>query len=135
MQKNGDQLTVRQHERYACRLPVDIGIAAESPSRVTLSSSVGSGTGRVGATVVDCSAGGVGIESGVYLPRMARLHLRIEGTGGEPIELEGTVQRSSMISRAPRYYLGISFRGGRGVDAPVLERLMRAAAAAGGSST
>lgn len=134
MQQNSDQLTVRQHERFVCKLPVDIGISAESSSRVTLSNSVGNGTGRLGATVVDCSAGGVGIESGVYLPRLARLQLRIEDTGGTPIEIEGTVQRASMISRAPRYYLGISFRGVRGVDAAAVERLLRTAASRGGTS-
>lgn len=132
MSQTGDQLVVRQHERFVCALPVDVTVTPDSPSRVTLSAKVGQGTGVVSASVVDCSVGGVGIESELYLPRLSRLRLRIAGNGG-PIELEGTVQRVNMISRAPRYYLGVSFRGGRAPDPAAVQRLLHLAAGGTGA--
>lgn len=113
MSTPSEQLVVRQHERVACQMPVDISVASDSPTRVSLSRTVGNGTGILAATVVDCSGGGVGVESAVFLPRQTRVFLRIhsQDDAAPPLELEATVQRASMVSRAPRYYLGLSFRG------------------------
>lgn len=129
MSQATEHLVVRQHERIACRLPAELAIAAGSPTAIGLSRTVGNGTGIIAATLVDCSAGGVGVESSVYLPRQSRLHVRIPANDGSgaTIEVEGTVQRASMISREPRYYLGLSFRGKNPPSAGTLERLLKLA--------
>lgn len=129
MQKTAEQLVVRQHERYSCQVQADVGITADSPSRVVLSRTVGNGTGVLAATVVDCSAGGMGLESPVYLPRNARLLVRLDlgdasGRDGH-VEIEGTVQRATMISRAPRYYLGLAFKGKNAPSAATVDRLLK----------
>jgi hypothetical protein len=130
MDRSADQLVVRQHQRLACRLRVDVAVAPDSPCRVTLSRSAGNGTGVVTATVVDCSTGGMGIESSVYLPRQARLSLRVDlgGEGGTSLDIEATVQRATMISRAPKYYLGVAFKGRNAPGEAVIEQLLTCAA-------
>lgn len=132
MSNTAEQLVVRQHERFACRIPVDVAVTQESPTRVGLSRTVGNGTGVMSATLVDCSGGGVGIESTIYLPRQTRLLVRIApDEGGEaPLELEATVQRASMVSRKPMYYLGLSFRGKNAPSAATVDKLMKQAARA-----
>lgn len=118
----GESLVVRQHERHTCRLSAAVSVSSESEVRVTLSRAAGNGTGVVPATVVDCSAGGIGLEMTVFFPRGAELSVRIQrptpATGeasaaGDAIELAGTVQRVEMLSRGPKYYLGMAFKGRR----------------------
>ena len=126
MDRSADQLVVRQHLRHTCRLPADITVSADSPTRVTLSRSVGDGTGVIAVTVVDCSSGGLGLESCVYLPRQTRLAVRIRLADARTaeVELEATVQRAMMISRGPKYYLGLAFKGQGVPTAEVLGRIL-----------
>jgi hypothetical protein len=126
----GEPLVVRQHERFACRLPASVTVSADSPVRLTLSRAAGNGTGVVSAVVVDCSAGGIGVETDVFFPRGAELLARVEAGDAEPgawLEVSGLVQRAAMVSRAPRYYLGLAFKGARApAQAEVARRLDRA---------
>lgn len=113
-------------------MPAALTVAPDSPTRVRLSRAVGNGTGVVAVTIVDCSAGGVGIECPVYLPRHARVQLVVEGDRSGALELEGTVQRVGMISRNPTYYLGLSFRGRTPPSTATIEGLLRLASAPAG---
>lgn len=136
MDTPADQLVVRQHQRHACRLDASVSVAPDSPTRVAISRSVGDGSGVFSATVVDCSSGGLGLESNVYLPRDTRLSVRIRlgASSGHDIELGATVQRAQMISRTPRYYLGLAF-GGEGAPSPdTLSRILRHSDTADGQS-
>ncbi len=133
MDDSAEQFKIRQHVRSTCSLRAEVGITEHSPTRAALSRTVGNGTGVFGATVVDCSPGGMGLESPVFLPRQARLCLRVElsnpGEPSTPLDLEGTVQRVAMISREPRYYLGLDFKGRNAPTPAVIERLLNHVAA------
>jgi len=124
MEKTAEQLVVRQYERYTCALPAVVGITADSPARVALSRTAGNGTGVLAATVVDCSAGGIGLQCLVFLPRQTRVLVRIDLADAAPLELEGTVQRAAMISRDPKYYLGVAFKGKNSPHPTTVERLL-----------
>jgi hypothetical protein len=109
---SADQLVVRQHERRSCRLEAGLRVAAEHTHVVALSRSVGDGTGSISATVVDVSNGGAGVETAVFLPRGTSVNLTVRtGSGSETIELPSRVQRVTMISREPRYYMGLAYAG------------------------
>ncbi len=112
MPNNAEQLVVRQHERFHCRLASQLRVAAEVAEQVILARTVGDGSGSLDAFVTDCSRGGLGIESSVFFPRGCRIKVRVkpadayEGPGPEMVV---RVQRVSMLDRTPTYYLGVSF--------------------------
>jgi hypothetical protein len=111
MTKSGtEQLVVRQHERHLCRVACSLRMGEQGAEQVALARSVGDGAGRVEATIVDCSRGGLGLESRVFLPRGSRMLVRI-GTPEGGAELSVRVQRATMTDRTPTYYLGVSFAG------------------------
>lgn len=117
-------LLVRQHERYTCRLSAKLTVVPEDAPQVSIARSVGDGAGGVNCIVVDCSSGGVGLQSPVFIPRGAKVIVTISSqvvpsttldAPPEPSSLElpatvfkGTlrVQRVSMLDRTPAYYLG-----------------------------
>ena len=106
------QLVVRQHERRACKLSATLRVAAEHSGIVEFARSIGDGTGAAGVTVVDVSNGGAGVEAAVFLPRGANVTLSVRTDPGLPtIEIPSRVQRVTMISREPKYYIGLSYAG------------------------
>lgn len=136
MSQTGDSLVVRQHERHACAF--DVVLASRSEG-VVLAQSVG-GAGRpggggaagavvFGATLVDLSLGGLGIQSDVYLPKRSLIIVRLELPErvlqpGESASMETVVvvQRAVMSDRRPSYYLGTAFTDAQGVDAREFSR-------------
>jgi hypothetical protein len=108
MKDPAEQLVVRQHERRECRVPVWVRIGAGDAERVILSRSAGDGSGTIPATMVDASAGGVGLESGMFLPRGVRVVVAVR-LDGVLMEMPARVQRVLMNSRRPTYYLGLAF--------------------------
>lgn len=122
-----EQLVVRQHERCACRVPAALRIADEYARRVEFSRSVGDGSGLLPVTIVDVSNGGTGLEASVFVPRGAGVMISVRiGASGELIVLPCRVQRVTMISREPRYYLGLSCSGEQSGRAGGLGRLIDA---------
>ena len=115
-------LLVRQHERLICRLAALVRVVPEDAPQVSLSRTIGDGAGGLGCVVVDCSSGGLGLQSTVFIPRGARLDVSISAEHVEPGEelarpssgamareiFSGSVrvQRVTMIDRTPRYYVG-----------------------------
>lgn len=129
-----DSLVVRQHERISCRLDAVVSVGDESGVRVALSRNVGTGDGFAPAVVVDCSAGGLGLESSVFLPRGSSISVQFSPassleSNSAPIRVSGMIQRSTMISRAPRYYLGIAYGGPQAPDRATVDSLISAAKA------
>jgi len=110
MAQTPEQLVVRQHERYLCRLPAKVRVGDGYTDQVSLPRSVGDGAGGVEVVVVDCSGGGLGIETPVLFPRGCRLRVSLTG-GPTPVELAVRVQRVTMQDRRPTYYIGLSFVG------------------------
>lgn len=112
MAPGAEQLVVRQHERFHCRLPLRLRIAADVVEQVILARAVSDGSGAIDAFITDASRGGLGIESAVFLPRGCRLRVRLKSAGPTPTpdnDLIVRVQRVSMLDRKPTYYLGVSF--------------------------
>lgn len=125
MESQPEQLVIRQHERRACSLSATVRIAVDNASSVELSRSVGDGTGTINATIVDVSNGGAGIECGVFLPRGTAVNVATKlGASTQLVELSVRVQRVMMISREPRYYLGLAYIGSSGERAATLGRLL-----------
>jgi hypothetical protein len=107
MQIGSDNLVVRQHERYRCDLASKIGISPKDAEAVKLSPSVVDSSGMVKVSVHDCSRGGVGIHSAVFIPKRARLTVLITLGNGQPaVKLNVRVMRTTMLDRKPTYYLG-----------------------------
>lgn len=140
-----EQLVVRQHERLRCDLAARVMVSPESAERVVLSldgARGGGGAVDVAVRVTDCSRGGLGLQSPVYLPKRCRVMVRVEGVDGlegasGTLELEVTVQRAAMLDRGPTYYLGTATGAGSaasGAMARMMEwvrRLNRGAVAGG----
>lgn len=108
-----EQLVVRRHERRACKLAGTVCIAPEHARTVKLARTVGDGTGSIAATIVDVSIGGTGLETQVFIPRGTSVVVAVRiGPEGNLVEIPSRVQRVTMTSREPRYYLGLSYAGG-----------------------
>ena len=132
MRDPAEQLVVRQHERRECRVPVSVRIGDGDAERVVLSRSAGDGSGAIPATMVDASAGGVGLEAGMYLPRGVRVVVAVR-LNGEVMELPARVQRVLMNSRRPTYYLGLAFLATGAARTELSDRLVGALDGAGAS--
>lgn len=125
MQDQTGQLAVRQHERLQCRLRAWVSVSAESADRVVVGGGEAAGGGpkpggggrgsggprEIACEMIDCSAGGVGLRCGVFLPKSCRVRVRVETPGGGEIEIGGRVQRVAMVDRKPTYYFGASLTG------------------------
>ena len=124
MEPVAEQLVVRQHERRACSVAATVRLDTEHGSIVALARSVGDGTGVMAAKIVDVSSGGTGLELAVFLPRGARVIVSVRLGDGAPIEVPSRVQRVKMVSREPRYYLGLSYAGDPEAKAGTLGKLL-----------
>lgn len=120
-------LVVRQHERFTCRISADVRIADSDHQNVRVSRLAAGPGGGVPATIVDLSRGGLGLDCGLFLPRSCRLRVGVSLPGAETLWVDGVVRRSTMISRDPRYYIGLSFTD---QSAAAIDRLMAVSGAA-----
>jgi len=82
-----------------------------------------------GIAVVDVSAGGVGLRSGIYVPKNMRMTLHVSGVAGagEVLRIRVIVRRCQMIDHKPTYLVGLQFAD---VEGPDEQALLRAADAA-----
>ncbi|MFN0132116.1 MAG: hypothetical protein ACKVW3_06250 [Phycisphaerales bacterium] len=99
-------LSVRRHDRRACDSPAWLSIAPDHASVVRFGRSMGDGSGLVGVRATDCSMGGIGLASPVFVPIGCAILLILE-CSGPPIRLE--VRRAAMTDRKPTYYIGTAF--------------------------
>lgn len=145
MPSGPDPLVVRQHERLTCRLPATVRVSDEYASQVTLARSAADAGGILNVKVVDCSRGGLGLESRLFLPRSCRVKITVAeavqavvaqaATGADvaspvgPLEFIARVQRITMTNRTPTYYLGLAFIGEGEEHTAKVARLLAAARA------
>lgn len=115
---------VRQHERLTCRMPVTLKPVSDAGGQVVLSRTAADGDGSASGVLLDCSRGGLGLESPVYVPRGAIVRVSMARPGTGTVEITGCVQRSMMRDRTPRYYLGLSYAGVEGAEIPRIEAVM-----------
>jgi len=104
-------LTFRRFERRRLELCARVTVDAASSAQVRLSAQTGLKEQGLSAVVVDVSEGGLGVRTGLFLPRKAVLHVSIfDGPDGNVIFEETVrVQRVSMLDRAASYLLGTAF--------------------------
>jgi hypothetical protein len=123
-------LAVRRHERYACALPARLTIAPASTQAVRPSRSVGDTDGAIPATLVDCSLGGLGLRSALFLP--VACHIRVTFTIGDAAHAATVrIQRAVMSDRAPTYYLGTALDDSDTAGAVALRAALDALKASG----
>ncbi len=95
-----------------------------------------------GIAVVDVSAGGVGLRSGIYVPKNMRMMLHVSGAdeSGDVLRIRAIARRCKMVDHKPTYLVGLQFADAEGRDEQTLIRVTNAAkqeiaeAAAAGAS-
>ncbi|MGQ0627516.1 MAG: PilZ domain-containing protein [Phycisphaerales bacterium] len=128
MNQTDSTLVVRQHERHTCDVPARFSVDTAHHDRVTIAfQSTGMSTGDVPVRIIDCSAGGLGLRSPVYIPKTGRIRVQFElADGGPPIDTILRVMRASMQDRTPSYYLGGAFTDDSPSTTAALARLVAA---------
>lgn len=111
MASERERLAVRRHNRRECNLAAQLCVDGVHDAQVVFSNAVAETDGSVPLRIVDCSEGGLGLRSPVYVPRGAHVVVSVTlnndgATGHHKIALR--VQRSAMVDREPAYYLGTS---------------------------
>lgn len=75
-----------------------------------------------GLTVFDVSAGGVGLRSGIFIPKNMRLTMHVLNVGamsvesGEVLKIRAIARRCDMVDHKPTYHVGLQFVDAQGVD-------------------
>lgn len=111
MESGREQLAVRRHSRRECDLPGWVRVGDLHAAQVVFSRAVSESGGAIPARIVDCSEGGLGLHTSVYLPKGVTLVVgfRLGGADAEAErELHLRIQRGTMVDRSPTYYLGTS---------------------------
>jgi hypothetical protein len=110
MTTGGTDLSVRRHERVLCDLRAQVSVAPECQGAVRLSRGASTAEGSIEARVVDCSQGGLGLHTRVFLPGTCVLSVcfALPGEGGE-VRTRVRVQRVTMVDRGPTYYIGTAY--------------------------
>jgi len=105
-------LIIRRNERHDLALPARFAVAPPHREMLRFASSVASRDGWVDCDLIDFSTGGLGVISDVFVPRMARLRIRVyRDEKREELVLEAPVrvQRAVMTDRRPAYLVGTAF--------------------------
>lgn len=95
---------VRGSKRSECSVAARLEIGESCRAQVEFADAT-----AIDVTVVDYSAGGLGVRLGQFLPQGCVVRVRVEDSSGEVVQVGGRVQRISMIDRVPTYYAGLSF--------------------------
>lgn len=101
----GNDLTLRQHQRVRCAIACPLQIASEHTSLVQLATGSADATGTFEGTLVDLSRGGAGVRTNVFLPKQTRVIARVPHAGGTLV-MNLKVMRVQMVDKTPRYELG-----------------------------
>ena len=120
-------LSVRRHERYAFDLPALVRVVPEDRGRVRLVGSELDKAGNTPVRLVDCSPGGFGFNTKVFLPKMLRLEIAIEPdtTTGQPaLSTTVKIRRVIMLDYTPTYFIGASFEDSEVSSGPALRALI-----------
>ncbi|MBL0921897.1 MAG: hypothetical protein IBJ10_07190 [Phycisphaerales bacterium] len=108
-----DGLTVRRHKRHDVALDATIALAPEHAGAVRFKPPPGAAENTAPVSLVDVGEGGFGVVSTVFIPRQARIRLRVadprDPSGPAMLEADGLVQRVTMTDRRPAYLIGASF--------------------------
>ncbi len=108
-------LIVRHTQRHEISVPCRIDVANAHAAAVRFTPVALAQDGRVSGRIVDVSAGGLGVETPVFVPRntLVRITTIAEQSGQQspPIDVTLRIKRVIMIDREPTYLLGLSVTG------------------------
>lgn len=80
--------------------------------------------------VTDVSEGGIGLRTEVFLPRNARLTVRVRSdAAGNELVIQAVVRRCQMIDLKPAYHIGLQFLDTSAADRQALLKLVQDAGA------
>ncbi len=128
MPKEKERLAVRRHSRRECDLAARLCIDDLHEAQVVFSNAVAEADGSLPLRIVDCSEGGLGLRSPVYVPRGAQVVVEVTLDGADKSvqhRIQLRVQRSVMVDREPAYYLGTSLVD-QAAAAPAIGELLAA---------
>ena len=108
MSKQIDCCSIRRNNRWDCDLAGSLRVEDVHREQVVFSRTVVESGGIVPVRIIDCSEGGLGLRSSVYLPRGTEVIVGFCVPGEAGHELHLRVQRGAMVDRTPGYYLGTS---------------------------
>lgn len=115
---------VRSDQRVQCALNASVRINESIGEAVQLSRGAGEGDGSVKVTIVDASRAGLGMVSPVFMPRGAKLDVKMTLGGGADFTVVARVQRVEMRDRTPSFYLGLAVSGSSSQPSNSLEALV-----------
>ena len=125
-----EALSFRRSSRFDLYVPARVSIARAHAPIVKLSAQTGSRTDKIVADLVDYSTGGLGLVTGVFIPRRTLLAVELLERGAEPGEAEAfaqvtvRVQRVIMTDRRPAYLLGTEFVTSSAAEATAMYALL-----------
>ncbi|MEQ8850289.1 MAG: PilZ domain-containing protein [Phycisphaerales bacterium] len=104
---------VRRARRFDVVLPASMAVGEAHKDIVQFGPRAGDRAGWIEGDLIDIGVAGAGFMGTTFMPRGARVVLRIfelGGRDGDPLlEIEGTIVRTVMTDRRPAYLLGIGF--------------------------
>lgn len=117
----GKHLQTRQFVRREVSIPARIELASEHAEQVRFAFS----DTACRMTVVDISEGGLALRGEVYIPRNARLVVRVSPPGqhGADVVVSAVVRRCLLADIRPSYLIGLQFLDVSGAERDALLKL------------
>ncbi len=111
---------IRQFKRQDVSLRGVLLVHEDDRAQVKFSNTLESALSgkQIRVTVIDIGYGGLGLETDVFIPRQARFEIEVfkkstldkdKDSGSILIKENITAKRCSMVSRDPRYFVGMGF--------------------------
>lgn len=127
MREAQSNLSVRVHERFVCELPASVRVSDENREQLRFTGSAVNKAGVTPVTVIDCSTGGIGLNTTLFLPKFARLEIVIEAdskAGRPDFRAFVRVRRVVMLDHTPQYFIGTAFEDAATVESASLTALI-----------
>lgn len=116
MQTHDEAIHARQHERHEISLEARIEPHDDHAEQYRLAVP----DAQSGLSVTDVSAGGLGLSSGIFVPKRMKVIIHVaSGTGkvaNEVIRVRAIVRRCEMVDHKPTYLIGLQFIDANGKD-------------------
>lgn len=118
MTMNSDAIHARQHERHAVSIEARIEPHPDHSDQYRLAVP----DAQSGLAVTDVSGGGLGLRSGIFVPKRMKVIVHVlagsqeTGMANEVIRVRAIARRCEMIDHKPTYFIGLQFADANGVD-------------------
>lgn len=105
-------LRFRADERREVALAASLSLSDNDKGQLRFTAGVLDARSRINGTLVDISGGGAGLVVGEFVPKWARVTVRVHRSEDDSASLataEGVVRRVQMLDRRPSYLIGVGF--------------------------